>query len=177
MDAPGILRELFRHMEWADALVWDAVFTAPAAVEDSVVHQRLHHLHLVQRAFLLIWRGQPVEFRGTEAFPPDQLARWGHEYHHDVASFLTPLAPPSLDAEVHLPWASRVTAIPNAVLHNPSLGETLMQVTMHSAYHRGQVNARLREVGAEPPLTDFIAWVWHGKPAATWPEQAQSAHA
>jgi hypothetical protein len=28
------------------------------------------------------------------------------------------------------------------------------------------VNARLRELGAEPPLTDFIAWIWFGKPQA-----------
>jgi uncharacterized damage-inducible protein DinB len=175
MDALELLRGLFRHMEWADALVWNAVFSAPAAIDDSVIRQRLHHLHLVQRAFLLIWRGQPMDFKGTESFAPERLATWGHEYHREVAGFLGSLAPASLDTEVHLPWASQVTAAPNASLHNPSLGETLTQVTMHSAYHRGQVNARLREVGAEPPLTDFIAWVWYGKAAATWPSQAQPA--
>jgi hypothetical protein len=26
------------------------------------------------------------------------------------------------------------------------------------------VNARLREMGGELPLVDFIAWVWFGKP-------------
>ncbi|NTW75253.1 MAG: hypothetical protein HGB29_10375 [Chlorobiaceae bacterium] len=30
------------------------------------------------------------------------------------------------------------------------------------------MNARLRELGIEPPMTDFIAWVWAQKPAAAW---------
>jgi uncharacterized damage-inducible protein DinB len=34
---------------------------------------------------------------------------------------------------------------------------------------RAQVNTRLRELGATPPLVDFIAWAWFGKPAAEWP--------
>jgi uncharacterized damage-inducible protein DinB len=50
-----------------------------------------------------------------------------------------------------------------------TMRETMLQVAMHSTYHRGQVNARLRELGAEPPLTDYIAWLWMGKPAAEWP--------
>jgi uncharacterized damage-inducible protein DinB len=50
----------------------------------------------------------------------------------------------------------------------PTLAQTIFQVTSHSTYHRGQVNARLREVGAEPPLVDYIAWVWFGKPDPDW---------
>jgi uncharacterized damage-inducible protein DinB len=53
----------------------------------------------------------------------------------------------------------------SAVTHR----ETLLQIPMHSHYHRGQVNTRLRELGATPPLVDFIAWAWMGKPAAEWP--------
>jgi len=173
MEALELLRELFHHMDWADALVWRAVFSAPATTDDSVIRHRLHHMHLVQRAFLLIWRGEPMEIKGTDSFAPDQLARWGREYHRDVASFLVSLTPASLDAEVHLPWASHFTPT-NTTFHNPSMGETLMQVTAHSTYHRGQVNARLREIGVEPPLTDFIAWVWYGKPAPAWTLQTGS---
>jgi len=45
-----------------------------------------------------------------------------------------------------------------------SLAETLFQVPAHSTYHRGQVNALIRNAGGEPPLVDFIVWVWLGKP-------------
>ena len=48
-----------------------------------------------------------------------------------------------------------------------------MQVALHSTYHRGQINARIRELGGEPPLTDFIAWVWAGKPQPSWPLGAE----
>ena len=41
----------------------------------------------------------------------------------------------------------------------------------HSTYHRGQVNARLREIGAEPPLVDYIAWLWFDRPAPTGAER------
>ena len=50
----------------------------------------------------------------------------------------------------------------------PTLAETMFQVTSHSTYHRGQVNARLREVGGQPPLVDYIAWIWFGRPDAEW---------
>ncbi len=49
------------------------------------------------------------------------------------------------------------------------VGQSAVQVAMHSTHHRGQVAARLRELGVEPPMVDFIVWVWIGKPAAEWP--------
>jgi hypothetical protein len=30
------------------------------------------------------------------------------------------------------------------------------------------VARRLRELEVEPPLTDYIAWVWTGRPEADW---------
>src|SRR5437773_1363713 len=49
-----------------------------------------------------------------------------------------------------------------------TLAQTMLQVTSHSSHHRGQVNVRLRELGCEPPLIDFITWLWLGKPSADW---------
>jgi uncharacterized damage-inducible protein DinB len=51
----------------------------------------------------------------------------------------------------------------------PTICDTVLQVVTHSTYHRGQVNARLRELGCDPPLTEYFVWVWRGKPAADWP--------
>jgi uncharacterized damage-inducible protein DinB len=39
------------------------------------------------------------------------------------------------------------------------LGDILEHLLLHGAYHRGQVAAALRQSGASPPVTDFIAWV------------------
>jgi uncharacterized damage-inducible protein DinB len=81
---------------------------------------------------------------------------------------LDSLAEESVAQIVALPWGEMVAARIGQTPAASTLAETLQQVTMHSTYHRGQVNARLRELGAEPPLVDFIAWVWLGKPAAHW---------
>jgi uncharacterized damage-inducible protein DinB len=54
-------------------------------------------------------------------------------------------------------------------LATPKVVEAMLQVVMHSGYHHGQVNARLRELGAEPPLTDYIVWLWFDRPPAQWP--------
>jgi len=35
----------------------------------------------------------------------------------------------------------------------------LRHVVNHSTYHRGQVAAKLKRLGAEPPATDMIFWV------------------
>jgi uncharacterized damage-inducible protein DinB len=42
------------------------------------------------------------------------------------------------------------------------------ELVLHTSYRRGQVATRLRERGAEPPLTDFIAWIWMGRPVPDW---------
>lgn len=67
-----------------------------------------------------------------------------------------------------MPWVAEYEAFLGRRFETPTLGETALQVPSHTTYHRGQVNVRLRELGAEPPLVDFIAWIWFGKPAPNW---------
>ncbi|HEX3083420.1 MAG TPA: hypothetical protein VHP99_02755, partial [Pyrinomonadaceae bacterium] len=52
------LRDLYRHMEWADASVWQAVFRSENAAADQKLKDYFYHLHLVQRAFLNAWRNE-----------------------------------------------------------------------------------------------------------------------
>src|SRR5690606_13353796 len=46
------------------------------------------------------------------------------------------------------------------------LGDILLHVFLHGAYHRGQVSLMVRRSGGEPVPTDFIQFV-RGSPAAT----------
>ena len=46
------LRNLYGHQEWADAEHWRALSEHPAAGDDEAIHNRLHHIHFVQHAFL-----------------------------------------------------------------------------------------------------------------------------
>jgi uncharacterized damage-inducible protein DinB len=166
------LRELYRHMEWADAIVWSTLLAAPAAAEDATLRERLYHIHMVQFSFLRHWRGLGREL-DEPAFPDAaSLARWGREFHGDARQYLASVGAADLVAPSVVPWTTMVERHFGRKAHPTTLGETLLQVAMHSAHHRGQVSTRLREVGCEPPITDFIAWVWFGKPEAAWPDVA-----
>lgn len=46
-----------------------------------------------------------------------------------------------------------------------SVDDMLLHVALHGAYHRGQIALLLRDAGAEPSATDYIAFV-RGAPAA-----------
>jgi uncharacterized damage-inducible protein DinB len=68
-----------------------------------------------------------------------------------------------------VPWQKWVVSAIGGEPGPTTKGETMMQVAMHSLYHRAQVNTRLRELGAAPPLVDYIAWLWRKRPAPQWP--------
>ncbi|KXB97215.1 MAG: hypothetical protein AA908_07885 [Chlorobi bacterium NICIL-2] len=40
-----------------------------------------------------------------------------------------------------------------------TIEEILTQVLLHGAYHRGQIALLVRQLGGQPAVTDFIAWV------------------
>ena len=73
-----------------------------------------------------------------------------------------------LEATMHFPWAEQLAERFGKV-QPTSMRQALLQVPMHSHYHRGQLATRIRELGGEPPLTDFVAWTWAGQPRARWP--------
>jgi uncharacterized damage-inducible protein DinB len=160
-----VFRELYDHMNWADAVVWRAVLATPAAADDKRIRDLLFHLHMVQRSFLTVWREQPLDYRPEWSGPLPELAGWGRQYHDEVPMFVDGVQEGALERPMIMPWAERF----RKSAHPTTLRETLLQVPMHSTYHRGQINARLREIGGEPPLTDYSAWLWRGRPAAEWP--------
>lgn len=168
--------ELVRHLEWADATLWKAVLERVEAALDSKVEVWLHHIHIVQHAFLRVWRSEPLELPEPADFPdPPSLARWGWEAHQGIRSFLAQADDSELRRDLALPWAASVEQKWQRPIEPVRLDQSVMQVAMHSTHHRGQVAARLRELGTEPPLLDFIAWLWRGKPEAEWPEAIQPA--
>jgi len=164
------LRQLLRHMEWADAEVWRAVMVHESAGADRRLRDLLMHLHLVQRLFLVVWQKQPFDpTRGRPEFATAaDLRAWAQTYYAEAHKFLDTLDQPALTGEVSMPWVKSLETQNGRTFSTPTLGETIFQVTSHSTYHRGQVNARLREIGGEPPLVDFIAWAWFGRPKPEW---------
>src|SRR5215213_1118638 len=58
-----VILDLFDHMEWADAQMWDAALKSEAARADDKLRWLMLHLHGVQRAFFDAWTNQPFAFR------------------------------------------------------------------------------------------------------------------
>jgi uncharacterized damage-inducible protein DinB len=169
MPSREVLIDLAAHMEWADALVWSTLLQSRAARDDAAIKALLHHLHTVQRVFVSTWRGQPLQFAELASFESvPALAAWGRAAVVDLRAFLATADPATLARPVEMPWAKRFAQSTGEVTH-PTLGRSALHLALHSAHHRGQVNTKLRELGAEPPLVDYIAWIWKGQPEAQWP--------
>ena len=166
-----VLVDLFDHMEWADARLWDTALKAPDALGDETLKWLMLHLHGVQKAFLDVWTSQPFAFRNdySDTTLEAELASV-REYYPRGRQFVKSLSDAQLSAPLVLPWS---TWIKQAIGRPPgpvTLGETILQAITHSGHHRAQANARLRALGAEPPIIDYIAWLWLERPAPTWPE-------
>src|SRR5215471_16712257 len=157
------LNELYPHQAWADAEHWRAVGAVPAAREDQAIRRRLHHIHSVQHAFLwTVDRAQPFRMTTPEDFSSfDSLQAYAREFHDRIPSFLAGLTPARRAELVKISWFG----------HPPlriTVEAALTQAAMHSHYHRGQNATRLRELGGEPPTTDYIIWLWKGRPQPAW---------
>jgi len=162
------LQELLAHVAWADDQVWNAVLAAPRAHDDVGIRDYLHHIHLVQGLFLALWTGGPAEAiasRQPSEFTLDSLREWGRPFYSGAAAFLASATPARLDQPLQAPWAVRLEEQMGRKLDAPTVAETVFQVVNHTTHHRAQVSTRLRGVGGEPPLVDYIAWVWFGRPA------------
>lgn len=159
-------RSLLLHMEWADARVWWSVLNAPG--HDESMPERLHHFHSTQWAYLQVLQGRPLEIPELGAFPDlRSIGRWARQLYCVLPAYRDSLEDDQLGRRVEFPWAAQLADR----LGNPgpaTVGESLLQLVLHTTYHRGQVATRLRERGGEPPLTDFIAWIWMHRPAPDW---------
>lgn len=159
------LIDLFTHMQWADARVWDTILSTPNVEKYEKLKKTLHHYHLTQYAFYHIWMNLPMEFKKQEEFKTmSEMKNWVVNYHRLVGSFLLKLKEEDLNLVIHIPWAASLEKVLGQKPAESNLADTMFQVISHSTYHRGQVNSHIRIAGVEPPMVDFIAWVWLGKP-------------
>ena len=159
------LIDLYRHQEWADAEQWRAYEAHPAALSDKALWERLHHIHLVQRFFLAIARGDNMNeltiTKPEDYATPHALKTYAREFHRAAEQFLSTTDREALKRSINVPWFK------DPALDLP-IEQALLQAAMHSHYHRGQNATRLRELGGEPPLIDYIVWLWKGKAAPQW---------
>jgi uncharacterized damage-inducible protein DinB len=157
------LDELYAHQEWADAEHWRAFEAYPVALENKAIRERLFHIHLVQHGFLWVASPQRGEFafKKLEDFPSmADLKKYGQQGLADMSELLQKTDAKRMEEVIEVPWFQPAVKI--------SVRQALTQAAMHSHYHRVHNATRLRELGGEPPLTDYIVWLRDGQPAARW---------
>jgi len=160
------VRELYAHMEWADRAVWAALAFSPEATGDAAIRDLLFHSHFTQHAFLQFWLGESVDRPDPDRFTSiNDLRTWAADNHTAIRDFVASVDETSLCQIAIVPWSRMFSRELGREAAPTTLMDTLVQVPAHSLYHRGQVNRRLREIGGEPPLVDFIVWKWLGEPA------------
>jgi uncharacterized damage-inducible protein DinB len=160
---PSYLDELYGHQEWADAEHWRTLEAHAPALADRVIRERLHHIHLVQSAFLWVAGPRTAQFVITKLDDYADMAdlkAFARRTHSELAVMLAAIDEGRLAETIEVPWFQPPLRLTRR--------HALMQAAMHSHYHRGQNATRLRELGGAAPATDFIEWVRKGQPAARW---------
>ena len=165
----AFLEALYDHMEWADALTWRTVLAEPHLAEDEFIVESLFHLHMVQHAWISVWRSEEFAIPVREDF--DELVSirdWARAYHSEATAVVAGLTSERLAEPLEVPWVEFIereigrTPVPARVL------DSVYQVAAHSAHHRAQINRRIRELGVRPEMVDYIGWVWRDRPPADW---------
>ncbi|NIT59727.1 MAG: hypothetical protein GWN00_26950 [Aliifodinibius sp.] len=165
-------KSLFAHMFWADATVWESVFDLSDYQTNQKLKQLLHHIHSVQHAYLLLWLGKELNIPELNSFKRFQeISDWGLTFYLELENYLDDIIESHLYQLISIPWSEHLAKKIGKPPEQPNLLQMMNQVILHSGYHRAQANKMIREMGGEPPLVDFIMWIWLGKPDAKWPTQ------
>lgn len=151
------LLNLTRHMIWADRVHWDMFGKMPGILKDEAIFNRLFHIHFVQFAFLRILLREPLARKTPADFTSDQLRKLSEENGRELLQFVSAADQSTLEKRVIIPWF-------RDAVNGFSVQDAVVQINMHTHYHRAQNATRFRELGGTPDLTDYIVWVYKGMP-------------
>jgi uncharacterized damage-inducible protein DinB len=154
------LRDLFRHQAYTDAALLGAIRQHETAAQDSGLRTLLHHILVAHRYWVHLGQGRPFVVE-EETIVPDSLDLIAARFqvtHVEEQVWLDALQEADLTRTLESPF------FPGRQI---AMGDALMQVCMHSHGHRSQCATRLRALGGEPPILDFILWL-KDRPTPVW---------
>ena len=154
MNAKALL-DMARHQVWADAAYWKTLRENPMLLEDPEIRKRLNHMLMALKMLTTLARGETPDAAGAKEIDSiDELQASMEKAHGDLAATLESA---DLDRLIALPRG------PMGPFEAPA-GVLLLQALTHSQHHRGQNASRIRQLGATPPMTDFVIWYALGRP-------------
>jgi uncharacterized damage-inducible protein DinB len=151
----ALLKDLARHQAWADAEHWKALHSNPALLEDPEIRKRLNHMAAAGEMLQTLARGEV----------PDRAGMKDRESMDEVEAAMR-RAQESLSATIGSADLEKMIALPRGPKgpFEAPAGLLLLQALLHGQHHRGQNAARMRQLGVQPPMTDYIFWYALGRP-------------
>jgi uncharacterized damage-inducible protein DinB len=150
-----LLQDLARHQAWADTAHWKALHENSTLMEDLEIRKRLNHMVMALRMLTALAQGATPDPSGMKDIEPaDQLEAAMGKANAELIEALNTL---DLERMITLPRG------PQGPWEAPA-GVLLLQAITHSQHHRGQNASRMRQLGATPPMTDFVIWYALGRP-------------
>ncbi len=151
------IRRLFAHMRWADQCTLDALRSTPTPPRRAV--EIYAHVLAAEHVWLSRVRQVPPSVRVWPSMTLGDCVLLAQANAEQYEALVATLDAPALDREVAYTNSAGVS-------FRSTIGDILLHVALHGAYHRGQVALLLRDAGAVPQPSDYIAFV-RGAPAAT----------
>ena len=154
---PDEIRRLLAHSWWADDRALQSLRGAGAPPDEAVA--AYGHILGAEHVWLQRLRGETASVAVWPELDLDGCARLARANRDGYEAFLDALAPDGGTREVEYTNSA-------GQAFRSRIDDILLHVALHGAYHRGQVAMLVRQAGAEPSPTDYIAFV-RGAPAAT----------
>jgi len=150
-----MLKEMAKHQAWADQEHWKALHQNPALLEDPEIRKRTNHMLMTLRMLTGLARGETPDPSGMKDIDSagelqEALGKANRELMEAIET-VNERKMISLPRGPKGPWEA-----PAGVL--------FLQAITHCQHHRGQNASRMRQLGATPPMTDFVYWYALGRP-------------
>ena len=145
VDLHSYLKRLFEYDDWANREVVTSLQKLPYAPHKSV--RLMAHVVAVEYVWLARLNSQSDPPVWPEWTLPE-ISQQRESLPSVIGKFFQ-----NLSADLDHPISYTNT---KGERWTNSIGDILMHIVMHSAYHRGQIATVLRDTGVAPPYTDYI---------------------
>lgn len=154
------LSQLYAYNGWANKRVRASIqglspeiFKRDLGASFGSLQGTVGHLVSAQWNWLRRWKGQSASRPlPSEAFAsPEEANRRWEEVDEALAGFVDGLDAAGLQQSIAL-------TTPQGNHYSSRLWRAMLHVVNHSSYHRGQIAAMLRQVGAVPQGTDLMLY-------------------
>lgn len=154
------LEELYAYNGWANERVRNSiqclnteVFKRDLEASFGSLQGTVTHLVSAQWNWLRRWKGQSISqaVSGEALATPEEANRRWVEVDQALTSFVDELDTRRLQQSIVLKTSQGSS-------YSSLLWQAMLHVVNHSSYHRGQIAAMLRQVGAIPQGTDLMLY-------------------